>query len=236
MGGSGGKDFMKHPWKGSAAWLKNDRTPGHQMGGAAGRINKAYTFAENSLLSYDDLVGLGRIKAGSDYYGLKGGESRVGRLVEGYQDTLAGSDPIFAAYRQQVTEGMQGLENGGIPSDLRRSITEGLRDSQARRGILDSNTAAVEEVVRLMGGQEAVRAQRLNEANNYFNSVTSGALAAFMPSLQGYLGTQYQSDAFNQARKQAGMDTLLKQWDQGLDVAGTIAGVAMGKPPTPAAK
>lgn len=215
--------------------IKNDRTPGNRMGSAGSRINSAYNTFEGLTMSYDDLVGLGRIKAGSDYYGLKGDETRLGRMVENYQDSLATSDPIFAAYRQQVTSGMEGLENGGIPNDLRRSITEGLRASQASRGLLDSSTSAVEEVVRLMGGQEAVRSQRLAEANNYFNNVTRGAIGAFMPDLAGFLGTQYQTDAFNQARSQAGNDMLMGQWGMGMDLAGSIAGgvgAAMGKPPT----
>ena len=59
----------------------NDRTPGNRMGSAGNRFNSAYKTFENLTLSYDDLVAMGRLKPGEDYFGLKGGESRLGRLV-----------------------------------------------------------------------------------------------------------------------------------------------------------
>jgi len=188
----------------------------------------AYNTFENLTMSYDDLVALGRIKAGQDYYGLQGGESRLGRLVEGYQDTLSASDPIFAAYRQQVSGGLAGIENGGIPDDFRRTITENLRASQAQRGIIDSNVGAIEEAVRLAGGTEAIRQQRLAEAQNYFNGVTRGAIGAFMPDLSMFLGAQAQTSAFNQARGQAGNEMLMNQWGLGLDTAGGLIGAGAG--------
>lgn len=159
------------------------RTKGAADNALRGGAGNQFRFLENLLLPYEDLLAMGRLKGNKDFRGLQPGETRLGRAIEGYSDTLAASDPIFAQYRQTVMGGLEGIENGGIPSDLRRSITEGLRSSQASRGILDSNTAAIEEVVRLMGGQEMIRSQRLAEAQNYFGQVTQGALRTLLPGI-----------------------------------------------------
>ncbi len=224
MGGA--KDYTVFNGYGLSG-AKNDHSMGRRLKGPSKRINDAYGFAEDSMLSYDDLVSLGRIKPGQDYYGLKGGESRVSRLVEAYQDSLSASDPVFAKYRQLTQERLEGLESG-IPNDLRRSITESLRDTQARRGIIDSNVGALEEAVRLMGGQEAITAQRLAEASAYFNQVTMPAFGQFMPGLDRFLGTEYQTNLYNMNREVAGAGIQNDRIGMGLDVVGTIAGAAIG--------
>ncbi len=207
--------------------FKNDHSMGSRLKGPAARMNRAYDFAEDSMMSYDDLVASGRIKAGEDYYGLKGGESRVSRLVDSYQDSLSAADPVFAKYRQLTQQRLEGLESG-IPDDLRRSITESLRDTQARRGIMDSNVGAIEETIRLMGGQEAITSQRLSEAQAYFNQVTMPAFAQFMPGLDRFLGTEYQTNLYNMNREVAGANIQNQRIGMGLDVAGSIIGGAIG--------
>lgn len=161
-------------------------------------IGNDFGMEENLLLPYDQLVEMGRVAPNQPYYAQHGGESRLSRGIAGYEESLATSDPIFASYRKTVQSGLEGLDSG-IPDDLRRSITEGLRSSQASRGILDSNTAAIEEVVRLMGGQEQVRAQRLGEANNYFNSVTQGALNSLLPNINTLYGGELERSKATQS-------------------------------------
>ena len=167
-----------------------NRTKGAADNALRGGAGNQFRFLENLLLPYEDLLAMGRLEGNKDYRGMQPGETRLGRAIEGYTDTLASSDPIFAQYQQTVLGGLEGIENGGIPNDLRRSITESLRSSQASRGILDSNTAAIEEVVRLMGGSEMVRSQRLAEAQNYFGQVTAGALQSLLPGI----GTLYTGE------------------------------------------
>lgn len=202
--------------------MKWDRTPGDRMPSANRRVNDAYGGLEGMLLPYDELVRLGRVKPGQDYYGLQGNESRAGRLIEGYQDTLAAADPIFGSYRQAVQSGMEGVARGDIPDDFRRTLTEDIRKAQAGRGILDSDVAAIEEAVRLSGGREAVRAQRLAEADRYFSGVTQGALGAFMPTLGTYLNADAESRAFNQQRANNAQAETWRRIGLGTDIAGSI--------------
>jgi len=222
---------------GSEVWrgLKNAKfshSPTNRAGTPENRINAGFNNAELYLLPYDQLVSMGRIAPGTNPNGLQGGESRFSRIVSGYENSLAAADPIFQQYRDATRQGLEGIQNGGIPDDLRRTITEGLRSSQASRGILDSPTAAVEEVVRLMGGSEAVRSQRLAAASDYFRQVTGGAAASFLPDLSTYLGTESNSNAFNLQRGMAGQQQF--QWgvNQGInvgsDIIGAIAAGSMG--------
>lgn len=229
MGGKGGKVLDKNPFKNVSVdgLLKNAKfthSSGDRAKTAEDRISSGYNNAELYLLPYDELVKLGRINPGNNPYNLGAGESRLSRLVSGYEDSLAKADPIFAQYRDATRKGLEGIQNGGIPDDLRRSITEGLRSSQASRGILDSNTAAIEEVVRLMGGSEAVRGQRLQAASDYFRQVTGGAAASFMPDLSTYLGTESNSNSYNLQRWGAGQQQF--QWgvNQGINVGSDIIG------------
>lgn len=210
-----------------ARGIKNDRTPGDRAN-ANQWMSDAYRSIESYLLPYDQLVATGRVQPGQNEYGLRGNESRFSRALSAYEDQLAASNPIFGQYRDTVQSGLAGIENGGIPDDMRRSITEGLRDTQARRGILDSNVGAVEEVVRLMGGSEAVRAQRLSQAQDYFSGVTAGGINALMPSLGLNLGLQQNAYGSNQQRSQNAYGNLMQQWGLGLDTAGGLIGIGAG--------
>lgn len=155
-----------------------------------GQLGQTFGEIENLTQSYDDLVRTGIIPAGSYYHGLSGGESRLGRAMGDYQETL-GQDPVFAKYRDATLSRLQGIDSG-IPNDLRRSITEELRQSQAQRGIIDSNVGATEEVVRLMGGQESLTNARLDRANQYFRDVTSQAMNALLPNINTLYGGELQ--------------------------------------------
>lgn len=202
------------------------------MGGSPGHdvsSKKAYRELENSMLSYNELVNMGRIKEGQRYAGLSGDQSRFSRALGGYQDALAASNPAFAKYRALMEQGMAGLETGGIPNDFRRSITENIRQAQASRGILDSDTAAIEEAVRLMGGQEAIRGQRINEINQYFGNILGPGINASMPSLGMELGIQNQNNQMDMQNYQNKIGIFS-------DIAGgaiMAGGMAMGGPAAP---
>lgn len=218
----------------------NDRTPGNRAN-ANQMLDSSFTTAENYFLPYEELVRLGRLQPGQNPQNLLPGQSRFGRAISTYEDQLAAADPAFARYRQTIQHGLDGIENGGIPDDLRRTITENLRSSQAQRGIIDSNVGAIEEAVRLAGGSEMVRAQRLAEQRAYFGDVTQGAIQSFLPTLGMNLGLQTNAQQFNQQRSQAGNAMLASQWGMGLnfgsDVIGAIAAGSIasggGKPATP---
>ena len=216
---------------GVGGWLlkgaKNDRTSGKRAN-ASQFFADAYQNTENYLLPYDELVRLGRVKNGVNTYGLAPNESRFSHALSQYQDALESSDPLIGKYSKVVNDGLQGIENGGIPDDMRRSITESLRSTQAQRGILDSNVGAIEEVVRLMGGSEAVRSQRLNEARAYFNDITGPAISALAPTLPMNLQLQTGAYAANQQRSQAADAMLTKQWGQGLSFASDVIGAVAG--------
>src|SRR6185503_11446835 len=195
---------------------------------------------ENFLLPYDELVRLGRIdvpggtpgydpsgtgggllggsRAGtpggldpsSPYYGLKGNESRLSRGISAYEQSLAAADPAFAAYQKAIRGEAESLGRGEIPADFRRTLTEELRSSQAARGTLEGGTPGLEEAIRLMGGQEAIRASRLSEVTNYLSGVQGGALGALLPNAGQYLNLgsnqsslQAQMDAFRTSREDA---------------------------------
>lgn len=155
-----------------------------------GSYESAFGQAENILLSYDDLVASGRIADGSKYYGISGGESRLSQALGAYEQSLVAGSDVFRGYRDLVSSGLNATS--GIPDDLRRSITEELRQAQASRGIVDSNVAATEEVVRLMGGQEAVRAQRLAQAQEYFGSVLGSGIQRLAPDVNSIYASELQ--------------------------------------------
>ncbi|MGK3946804.1 hypothetical protein ABK046_51625, partial [Streptomyces caeruleatus] len=72
-------------------------------------------------MSYDDLVKTGRIEAGSDYYGLSGNQSRLSRGISDFQQSLATSDPVFAAYQKKIMGGLS--DENGMPADYARMLT-----------------------------------------------------------------------------------------------------------------
>jgi len=148
-------------------------------------LNQQQLDFENFLLPYDELVRLGRVdpnNKASGFYGLGGGESRLSRGISAYEQSLAAADPAFAAYQKAIQGEAQSLSTGGIPDDFRRTLTEELRSSQAARGTLEGGTPGLEEAIRLMGGQEAIRTSRLNEVTNYLSGIQGGALGALLPT------------------------------------------------------
>jgi hypothetical protein len=212
---------------------KNSPSAGKRFAPASSQYGDMITGMENFLTSYDDLVKQGRISARDAELmkrnqGMTGDETRLGHDISIFQGSLAEGDPGFAAYQKAVISGLEGIENGGIPDDMRRTITEQLRQSQAARGIIDSNVAGVEEVVRLMGGSEQVRSRRIAEAENYFGSVTSMSLNALYPSIGQLMGYQQGQNQLNLSRAQGNQQIRQGQVDQGLNVVGTIIGGVAG--------
>jgi hypothetical protein len=158
-------------------------------------LSHSFEGIEGLLMSFEDLTAMGRIDYGSrpvpKFYRDNPTQSRFGHALKGYEDSLAAADPAFAAYQKTIQSGLEGIESG-IPDDLRRSITENIRSSQAQRGIIDSNVAGIEEVVRLMGGQEAVRGQRLAQADQYFNSAVMPGISGLLPQIGNVYGGELQ--------------------------------------------
>jgi len=182
-----------------------------------GTLSMDYNQLEQILLPYDQLVKMGLVQDIPGSYGATHpNESRFSRALSGYESDLASADPILAKYQKTVQSGLEGLDSG-IPDDLRRSITESLRSSQSSRGIdLTSNTAAIAEVTRLMGGEQAIRSQRLNEANNYFSTVTQGGINALLPQLSQLYGGELQ-------RAIAGSQGALRAGEIGAGIYGSTA-------------
>lgn len=159
---------------------------------AGGTLSDSYSQIEDLLLSYGELVNSGRIKAGDKAYaGLGLDQSRLGRGIASYEDALAAGDPVFAQYRKLMADSLNFDENG-LPADLSRSITQGVRGSAAARGLLDSSTSGLQEVAALMGGSENIRAQRLSQVNQYLGGVTQGAISSLFPGIQTLYGGELQ--------------------------------------------
>lgn len=191
-----------------------------------GLHNNALASLEGGFLTYEDLVGLGRIKPGKNKYGLKPGESRYGRDIGALLSAFGEADPTLAAYRKAVMQGIEGLDGPeGLPSDYKRTLLEDLRTSQASRGIIDSDTSAIEEAVRLSGGREAIRAQRLGEVQNYLAGVFNPAVGTVIPSIGQMLQGQMGSYGLNLQRDQTQLGYRIEQQKMATDFAGSAAGV-----------
>lgn len=207
---------------------KSLRDPG---GRPAPKISQQYGEVlrglENVFLPYEELVAQGRIKNGRNDYNLLPGQSRFGKDLSAFIGQMEGADPILASYRQTVMSGLEDMQDG-LPADFRRSLTEEVRSSQAARGIIDSDTAAIEEASRLMGGSEFIRATRLAEVQNYLSGVTSIGVNALMPSIGQMLqGSQAVYDSRQQRR--ASIDSIWAGYAmQGIDAAAGAAGLAAG--------
>jgi hypothetical protein len=137
-------------------------------------------------------VGMTPYRRTAGYEGLSGNQSRLGRDIQGFEGTLASGDPVFAQYQQLEQSALAGLNAGGdgLPDDFRRTLTEDVRSSQASRGLVDSDTSAIQEAARLMGGSEQIRSSRLNEVQNYLSGVTNQALGYLLPNMN----TAYQGE------------------------------------------
>lgn len=183
---------------------------------------------ENVFLPYEELVAQGRIKNGRNDYNLLPGQSRFGKDLSAFIGQMEGADPILASYRQTVVSGIEDMQ-GGLPADFRRSLTEEVRSSQASRGIIDSDTAAIEEASRLMGGSEYIRATRLAEVQNYLSGVTSIGVNALMPNIGQMLQGSAQAYDSRQQRR-ASIDSIWSNYGmQGIDAAAGAAGIKMGQ-------
>ena len=121
----------------------------------------------------------------------QGGPSQLSLGLSGYEKSLADADPVFAAYKKTIMEGMN-FDQNGLPADFARQLTETTRGAQSARGVLDSDTSAIQEAVALMGGREMIRSRRLNEVQDYLGGVVGGGLAALMPTIKDLYGGELQ--------------------------------------------
>jgi hypothetical protein len=162
---------------------------------AGDNVSKDLLGEENLFLPYDQLVQMGRVAPGTNgFQGLSGSQSRIGRDIQGFEGSLASGDPVFAQYQKLEQNALAGLNAGGdgLPDDFRRTLTEDVRSSQASRGLVDSDTSAIQEAARLMGGSEQIRSSRLQEVQGYLSGVTNQALGYLLPNMSTLYGGELQ--------------------------------------------
>lgn len=168
---------------------------------SGGQLGGDISMLENLLLPYDELVRMGRIAPGTDL-GFTGNQSRLGRNIGAFNESVASGDPVFAGYQTQMLNNLNFDENG-LPADLSRSITQGVRSSLASRGLEDSSIGALQEVAALAGGSEAIRNNRLSQVRDFLSSSTGNAIQALFPGIS----TIYQGElqrAINRASNTVG--------------------------------
>jgi hypothetical protein len=161
-----------------------------------GGIYQDVNAMEGLTLSYNDLLAQGKINPqnAGQYRGLQGNQSILGRDLGGYFGQLSQADPAFGGYQQAIGQTAQGLAQGGLglPADVQRNIENTLRSAQSSRGLLDSDTSAIQETAALMGGSEAIRSERLNQVSNYLSGVLQPAIGQFLPSMTSLYGGELQ--------------------------------------------
>lgn len=161
-------------------------------------------------------------------------------LAKAQRDAALGTtNQLFST----ISGGLEGWEKGELPADVERNIMESVRGSGAARGLLESPTEAVNESVRLFGGRDALRSNRIGQAMAFlggsggqgFSNVPSGGgfgiSSVFDPGA-------FLSAGFNQQRQlsygAAGQDAATKNARQdfflgkGFDFAGGALGGLLG--------
>lgn len=83
-----------------------------------------------------------------------------------------------AGQGELVSQALGGLEQGGIlPADLERQAIERARGIASARGLIDSPQGGLLEIASLLGGSEAIRSQRLAQAQSIFGGAQAPGLA-----------------------------------------------------------
>ena len=145
---------------------------------------------------------------------------RFQELQQELQERAIEADPLAAASRQlaltgvgAIQAGLEGLGEDGLPDDIRRTITEEVRASGAARGLLRSPASALEEVSRLMGGREAIRASRLDQARAFLTggAAAPGMALANLPGLRSF-------SPFNLAQPQGALTSAIPTILQGANM------------------
>jgi hypothetical protein len=104
----------------------------------------------------------------------------LGPQFQQLRQQMLEADPLIKRLRGVAIGGLQGLQNGALPGDIQRSIENRVRQGQLARGIEDSPFSVGQEAAALMGGSEAIRQQRLNQA-----LAVAGPFNAAGPMLSG---------------------------------------------------
>jgi len=207
------------------------RTKGAANAGLdTGQYGTDLSMMENLFLPYDELVRMGRIapgEHGGNMAGLSGNQSVFGRDLSSFESDIAASDPVYGAMQREMAGNLNFDENG-LPADVSRGITQGVRSSSSARGLLDSGTAGLEEVAALMGGRENLRSNRLAQVSNWLSSTTSGYIDKLFPGMS----TIYQGELQralgrgNAAIGAANVGASLASGGSGAGYAGAIASAA----------
>lgn len=154
------------------------------------------------------------------------------------QQGLIANDPILSRLSKGAQQGLDkifgGLGTAGrLPDDLRQNFTQEIRRSFASRGIMDSPNAALGEAVRLAGGREAFRAQRIAQAAPFISAGLSLGSAparsfnpfqSFLPGPEALFGGQLQSRGI--AAGVAGQNAQLRAQSQA--ATGQLLGSVIG--------
>lgn len=157
------------------------------------------------------------------------------------------SDPVLREQRAAALDALgiarsqlEDLEGGGLPADVERSILERTRTAFAARGLEASPVGATGEAVRLLGGEEAIRNQRLNSALGILSGGGFGTAAPprvpglgfgpsrFLPGqeLTGQLGGQAAaSRQLHESLGQQGFQNRMQVFDQIAGTGATAAGL-----------
>jgi len=188
---------------------------------STGQYGTDLSMMENLFLPYDELVRMGRIAPGEhsgNMAGLSGNQSVFGRDLSSFENDIAASDPVYGAMQREMMGNLNFDENG-LPADVSRGITQGVRASSSARGLLDSGTAGLEEVAALMGGRENLRSNRLAQVSNWLSSTTSGYIDKLFPGMS----TIYQGELQRALGKG---NAVIGSVNAGVNLAGSGLGAA----------
>lgn len=110
----------------------------------------------------------------------------VGKNFAAAREAALGADPMLKSLFEQIFAGIEG-DVSELPPDMQQNILKDVRGGQASRGVLESDTSAVEEAVSLLGGREQLRSRRLAQAGQLLSSGLLPKASDFLPSATDFL-------------------------------------------------
>lgn len=139
-------------------------------------------------------------------------------------------DPLIRRMRNIAIGGLKGVNQGQLPGDISRSITDRTRKAMAARGMDESSIAATMEAAALTGGAEQFRANRLNQAMAVGDRYSVGGqmLSGGVPDFMSLLPFQQNATAQRNQAAQAQFDAIMGQWQSVGQAAGQITSLLAG--------
>jgi hypothetical protein len=156
----------------------------------------------------------------------------LGGQFQAERQRLLEADPLIRRLRNIAIGGLKGVNQGALPGDISRSITDRTRQAMAARGMDESSIAATTEAAALTGGAEQFRANRLNQALAVGDRYSAGGqmLSGGVPDFMSLLPFQQNANAAQNQLSQKGYDATMGQYAQLGQLAGTAAGALFGGP------